>query len=114
LVVAVGCLDQPQRKGRMMTKQSIRCGYLAAVVLAALVFGGCASTEEIVKHNEQLVAQGCPSIEVAAEEKCNSPEAIQEVKREQRDAVIQKEANEAEAVLRTRNAEELANLAEGK
>jgi hypothetical protein len=51
---------------------------------------------------------------VAAEEKCNTPAAIQEAKHEQKDKQIEGEAREAEAVLKKRHAEELANAAEGR
>jgi hypothetical protein len=85
-----------------------------AAVIVAVALSGCASAEETVKQGEAKVAQGCPSLEVAAEEKCNSPAAIQEAKREQHDKQVESEAHEAEGVLKKRHAEELANAAEGR
>lgn len=94
-------------------RRVVSLAVLAAVIVAAAL-SGCASAEETVKKNEALVAKGCPSIEVAAEGKCETAAAIQEAKREQRDKQIESEGHEAEAVLKKRHAEELANAAEGR
>ena len=84
------------------------------MVLALGVLAGCSTASESVKHNEALVARGCPSIEVAAEGKCESASAIAEAKREVHDKAVESEAHEAEGVLRKRRAEENANAAEGR
>jgi 2-keto-3-deoxy-6-phosphogluconate aldolase len=87
---------------------------LLATTVLAVPLAGCATPEETTKHDEALVSKGCPSIEVAAEEKCGSAAAIQEAKREQHDKQIEGEEHEAEAVIKHRHAEELANSAEGR
>jgi hypothetical protein len=85
---------------------------IAALVCLAL--GGCASGAELVKKNEEAVARGCPTIEYAAEGKCESASAIKSAKREKHDEEVEKEVGEAEKVLKQRHAEELANAAEGR
>ena len=86
----------------------------ALLLLASLLLAGCGTLAEETKKNEALVAKGCPSIEVAAEGKCGSAAAIQEAKREQHDKQVEGEEHEAEAVIKKRHAEELADEAEGR
>ena len=77
---------------------------LGLSVIALLIgAGGCGGTMDQAERE-------CPNAELLAENKCQT---VGEAQQEKHDVQVEAEANEAEAVLKQRRANELANAAEG-
>jgi uncharacterized protein YdeI (BOF family) len=89
---------------RNPTKEEVMKALRVAIATAvlAIMLAGCGGTSQAEAE--------CPNGVLIAEGKCSTVQAAREQKH---DAQVQGEASEAEAVLKRRNAEELANAAEG-